>query len=334
MESGDAQSKSHDWFHRWILFRLFPYPARMRAALAPARLAQLLRLDRMLRAIGAFKLLPPRLRQLVDMLPPLAKREPPLPDFLPAIGKRRATVALFTGCVGDAIFHNTNWATARVLQQNGCEVVIPKTQACCGAIHFHAGSSEPAREFADANLRAFDITKVDAVIVNVAGCGAMLKDYGHHWHDAAQQQRQAFACKIRDINEFLDELGLVPPRGELPITATYHDACHLGHAQKIREAPRRLLAQIPGLTVRELPEADLCCGAAGTYNLTEPEMSARLSKRKLDNIASTGARAVVTANAGCLLQIAREARARGEKLWITHPIELLDLSYRGERPPL
>jgi glycolate oxidase iron-sulfur subunit len=279
-------------------------------------------------------LLPPRLRQLVDMLPPLGRPRPALPEVLPAIGRKRARVALFTGCVGDAIFRETNWATARVLQRNGCEVVVPRSQVCCGAIHFHAGSSEPAREFAAANLRAFNVDDVDAVVVNIAGCGAMLKDYGHHWRDEQTDARAHFAAKVRDVTEFLDELGLVRPEGSLELTATYHDACHLGHAQKIREAPRRLLAAIPGLTMVDLPETELCCGAAGTYNLTEPEMSAQLSRRKLANILSTGARAVVTGNAGCLLQIAREARAQGEKLWIAHPIELLDLSYRGERPPL
>jgi glycolate oxidase iron-sulfur subunit len=211
---------------------------------------------------------------------------------------------------------------------------VPQGQACCGAIHFHAGSSAPARAFADANAAAFDLSALDAVVVNVAGCGAMLKDYGHHWHDAGQPARAALAAKVRDVSEFLDDLGLVPPPGELPLVATYHDACHLGHAQKIREAPRRLLAQIPGLALRDLPETELCCGAAGTYNLTEPEMAGRLSRRKLGNILSTGARAVITANAGCLLQIAREARAQGEALWIAHPMELLDLSYRGERAPL
>jgi len=332
MESTDAGSKSHDWFHRWILFRLFPYPDRMRAALAPARWAQMLRLDRAVRAVGLTKLLPPRLRQLVDMLPPLEKSQPALPDVLPAIGTRRARVALFTGCVGDAIFRGTNWATARVLQQNGCDVLIPKHQACCGAIHFHAGSSDPAREFADANVAAFNEDDVDAVIVNVAGCGAMLKDYGHHWQDVRQPMREAFAHKVRDINEFLDDLGLIAPQGEMPIVATYHDACHLGHAQKIRVAPRRLLSAIPKLQLRELNESELCCGAAGTYNLTEPEMAQKLSQRKLDNILNTGAQCLITANAGCQLQIAREARNRGEKLWVVHPIDLLDMSYRRERP--
>ncbi len=329
MEAGSATSKTHDWFHRWILFRLFPYPKRLRVALAPARIAQTLRLDRAARSLGLLNLLPSRLKQMVDMLPPLPARQPALPDLLPAIGKRRARVALFTGCIGDAMFQPTNWATARVLQENGCDVLVPRLQACCGAIHFHAGSSEPAREFADANVAAFNEDDVDAVIVNIAGCGAMLKDYGHHWHDIHQPKREAFAHKVRDINEFLDGLGLIPPTGEIPVTATYHDACHLGHAQKIREAPRRLLAQIPGLKLRDLPETELCCGAAGTYNLTETEMAERLSKRKLANIKSTGAECLITANAGCQLQIAREARSQGYPLWVVHPLDLLDMSYRN-----
>ena len=329
METGAANSKSHDWFHRWILFRLFPYPKRLRLALAPARIAQTLRLDRAARSLGLLHLLPSRLKQMVDMLPPLPARQPALPELLPAIGKRRARVALFTGCIGDAMFQPTNWATARVLQENGCDVLVPRLQACCGAIHFHAGSSEPAREFADANVAAFNEDDVDAVIVNIAGCGAMLKDYGHHWHDIHQPKREAFAYKVRDIKEFLDGLGLIAPKGEIPVTATYHDACHLGHAQKIREAPRRLLAQIPGLKLRDLPETELCCGAAGTYNLTETEMAERLSKRKLANIKSTGAECLITANAGCQLQIAREARAQGYPLWVVHPLDLLDMSYRN-----
>jgi glycolate oxidase iron-sulfur subunit len=239
-------------------------------------------------------------------------------------------VALFTGCVGDVLFRHTNWATARVLQENGCEVVTPRAQACCGAIHFHAGASRPARDLADANVAVFPPEDCDAVIVNVAGCGAMLKDYGHHWRDDQQEVREPFARKVRDVNEFLDELGLIPPRGEIRAVATYHDACHLVHAQKVREQPRRLLRQVPGLELRELPESELCCGAAGTYNLTEPEMAGRLASRKLDNILRTGARVVITANAGCLLQIAAEARRRGEPLTIVHPMDVLDRSYRGE----
>lgn len=331
MEQQSASGqKSRDWFHRFILFGLFPYPERMRTALAPARLAQALGLDKLLIATGLWKLLPSRLGRLATMLPKLSRPAPELPDFLPAKGTRRAKVALFTGCVADVMFRQTHWATARVLQENGCDVVIPKGQACCGAIHFHAGSSEPARLLADQNVSAFRDDDLDAVIINVAGCGAMLKDYGHHWSDSGHDARARLASKVKDVSEFLDELGLIPPTGELRITATYHDACHLAHAQKVREQPRRLLAQIPGLVLRELPESELCCGAAGTYNLTEPEMAERLGRRKLENIRGTRANVVVTANAGCLLQIARQARMEGEQLRIMHPIDLLDLSYRRE----
>lgn len=333
MEHSDSSpaghSKTSDWFHRWILFGMFPYPDRMRKALIPARLAQKLGLMRLAQATGLLKLLPPRLRQLTSLLPPQRKALPMLPEVLPAKGTRRAKVALFTGCVADVMFRHTHWATARVLQENGCEVVVPRNQVCCGAIHFHAGASEPAQELADANLKAFPLDDVDAVIVNVAGCGSMLKDYGHHWQDERTAAREKFAAKVKDTTEFLDELGLIPPRHEVNAVATYHDACHLRHAQHIADAPRNLLAQIPGLKLVELNESELCCGAAGTYNLTEPEMSARLSRRKLDNILRTGAKMVITANAGCLLQIEREARARNERLEIVHPLDVLDRSYQG-----
>ncbi len=325
----DAPRKS-DWFQQRLLFGLFPYPKRMAWALLPARVAQVLRLDRLMLATGIWKLLPQRMGRMATLLPPLPRREPPLPEFLPAKGTRRAKVALFTGCVADAVFRSTNWATARVLQENGCDVYVPRNQVCCGAIHFHAGSGEPAREMADTNVQAFDLDEVDAVIVNVAGCGAMLKDYGHHWQGEGREGRERLAGKVKDINEFLDELGLVPPPGEIHVTATYHDACHLNHAQRVREQPRRLLRQIPGLKLRELAETDLCCGAAGTYNLTQPEMADRLGQRKLRNILDTGAQVVVTANAGCLMQIAREARLKGQMLRVVHPIDLLDLSYRRE----
>ena len=324
------EKKSGDWFHRWILFGLFPWPERMRLALIPARIAQTLRLDRLLVITGLWRLLPPRLGRLVTLLPPLEKKLPPLPEFLPAKGRRRARVALFTGCVSDVMFRSTNRATARVLQENGCDVLVPQSQACCGAIHYHAGSSEPARELADQNVAAFKADEVDAIILNVAGCGSMLKDYGHHWHDGSQRQREAFARKVRDVSEFLDELGLVRPTGEIRLTATYHDACHLAHAQKVREQPRHILSQIPGLQLIDLPESELCCGAAGTYNLTEPEMADRLGRRKLANIRRTGASVVITSNVGCLMQIMREARMQGSRIRVLHPMDILDKSYRGE----
>jgi glycolate oxidase iron-sulfur subunit len=333
-ETAQGGGRIDDWFHRWLLFGLFPHPDRMRKAIFPARVAQWLGLTKLAEKSGLFRLLPPRLRQLVAMLPRLSKPLPPLPDVTPALGRRRARVALFTGCVGEVLFRSTHWATLRVLQQNGCDVLVPKSQACCGAIHYHAGSSEPARQFSIANLRAFDYESVDAVIVNVAGCGSMLKDYGHHWEDEHEEEREKFASKVRDVHEFLDGLGLFPPpEGRIERRAVYHDACHLVHAQRVREAPRRLLSQIPGLKLAELAEGELCCGAAGTYNLTQPEMAGRLSRRKLDNIAATGADLVLTGNAGCLLQIAREARERKLRAWIGHPIDLLDMSYRGDAPP-
>jgi glycolate oxidase iron-sulfur subunit len=332
MEAADERPRREDWFHRYILFGLFPYSAKLRRALLPARIAQRTGLLKLLQATRLTRLLPVQLQRMVDMLPPPRRNEGSLPEFLPAIGRRRATVALFTGCIGDAMFRHVNWATARVLQQNGCDVHVPRSQVCCGAIHFHAGSSEPARAFADENLAAFPHERFDAIVNNIAGCGSMLKDYGHHWHDERHAERSAWSAKVRDVNEFLDQLGLVRPEGEIPAVATYHDACHLLHAQKVHDAPRRLLAQIPGLEVRELPESELCCGAAGTYNLTQPEMSARLSRRKLDNIRGTGARVAITSNAGCALQIAREAREQSEQLSVVHPMELLDWSYRGVKP--
>jgi glycolate oxidase iron-sulfur subunit len=332
MENADAQPTQDDWFRKHVLFGLFPYPKKLRRALLPARIAQRTGLMKLSQAIGVTRLLPAPLRRMVDMLPPARRNEGSLPEFLPAMGRRRATVALFTGCIGDAMFRHVNWATARVLQQNGCDVHVPRSQVCCGAIHFHAGSSRPAQDFADQNLAAFPLERFDAVVNNIAGCGSMLKDYGHHWHDAGQPERAAWAAKVRDINEFLDQLGLVPPQGEIRAVATYHDACHLLHAQKIHDAPRRLLSQIPGLQLRELPETDLCCGAAGTYNLTQPEMSAQLSRRKLDNIRNTGARVAITSNAGCALQIAREARQQRLQLAVVHPMEVLDWSYRAVKP--
>jgi glycolate oxidase iron-sulfur subunit len=325
----EARVKTSDWFHRWVLFGVFPYPRRLRRWLGPARLAQRLGLVRAAEVLRLTRLLPRRLRQLVEMLPPPRRREPDFPQVLPAKGRRRARVGLFTGCVADVLFRHVHWATARVLQENGCDVVIPRQQACCGAIHYHAGASEPARQLADTNLDAFDRTDLDAIVVNVAGCGSMLKDYGHHWPDDRQIERAGFAAVVKDVTEFLDQLGIVRPEGRVTATATYHDACHLVHAQRIREAPRRLLAQVPGLKLVELPESELCCGAAGTYNLTEPEMAGRLSRRKLHNIVQTGAEVVITANAGCLLQIVREARISGHPLAAVHPVEVLDLSYRG-----
>jgi len=330
-----GRTTTGDWFQRWILYGMFPYPNRLKWALAPARLAQALGLDRFAERMGLMKLLPEKLRRMQRLLPVLPKREPPLPARLPAIGPQRARVALFTGCVADAIFHHVNWATARVLQHNGCEVLIPQSQACCGAIHYHSGAGAPALQLAQQNAAAFSLDDVDAVIINVAGCGSMLKDYGHMAHELAGdnpalcEPLDRFARKVKDISEFLSALGPIPPTGVVERKVAYHDACHLAHAQKIREQPRELLSLVPGLELVPLAESDICCGAAGSYNLTEGEMADRLAARKLAHILATGADTLVSANAGCTLQIQAALRDAGHDIWVAHPMEILDASYRG-----
>jgi glycolate oxidase iron-sulfur subunit len=310
---------------RLVLDSVFPYAWRNRLALAPVRLLQRTGLDRLLE-----RLLPRSLRQLQDMLPRLRPQYGRLPEVLPAEGPRRARVALFTGCVADALFPETNLHTACVLQRNDCEVWVPRGQQCCGALHYHAAQEQPARRFALANCAAFDPGSVDAIIVNAAGCGAMLKDYGHLLPETPAGA--AFAAKVRDVSEFLAELGPVKPEHPLPIRATYHDACHLCHAQQIRKPPRQLLEMIPGLELVPLAESEICCGAAGSYNLTEPEMAERLGWRKAKNILATGAQAVFTGNVGCLLQIARHLRAERPDLWVAHPIDALWAAYSGQMP--
>ncbi len=243
-------------------------------------------------------------------------------------------MALFVGCAADAFFPQTTLATARVLQHNGCEVWVPRGQACCGALHYHAGLAAPAQAFARTNCEAFDPQKVDAIINNAGGCGPVLKEYGHLLEGTpAAEAGAAFAAKVRDISEFLVELGPVKPKHPLPLKATYHDACGLSHAQKIRQPPRQLLALIPGLELVPLAESEHCCGAAGSYNLTQPEMSAQLGQRKAANILATGARAVFTGNVGCLLQILRHLRAQQADLWVAHPVDALWAAYSGENLP-
>ncbi|MGA2620603.1 MAG: (Fe-S)-binding protein [Thermoguttaceae bacterium] len=333
LEQADGRvEKRVDYFRQLVLLRLMPYADRLRLMLGPVRLLQRLGLWSAAERLGLFGLLPGRLGRLATLLPPPVRGGPRLPKFLPAVGRKRARVAFFVGCVADALFRPTHWATLRVLQQNGCDVFVPPGQGCCGAIHFHNGDSPGARKLADANLRAFELDRYDVIVVNHGGCGAMLKDYGLHWQDGLQPHREKFAAKVKDVHEFLDGLGVVPADGRIEAVATYHDACHLAHAQQITAAPRRLLARIPGLQLRELPEAGFCCGSAGTYNLTEPDMSDRLARRKLANILSTGASIVLAANAGCLLQIKRQVRQAGQPILVMHPMDLLDMSYRGVRP--
>ena len=243
-ENEQVVDQTPGWFRRFILYGIFPYPKRLKFALFPAVLLQKLKLDRLMISTGLVKLLPGPLKRMTRLLPKVVSA-PKFPQVLPAIGSQRARVALFTGCVAEALFGPTNWATARVLQQNGCEVVIPPNQACCGAIHYHSGAGEPAYELAMQNVTAFSSEEFDAVVVNVAGCGSMLKDYGHLGEeiDSAEseqkQQLSQLACRVKDVSEFLAELGPIPPKGQIKLRAAYHDACHLAHAQGIREEPAR-----------------------------------------------------------------------------------------------
>jgi len=341
MEHADAAAgadASQSWFHKYVLYGLLTSRSKTRIALFPARIMQALRLDRAMEAVGLTKLLPGKLQRMFKQLPRLQSNLPALPEHLPAIGPPRAKVGLFLGCVADAMFRQTHWATARVLQHNGCEVFIPRSQGCCGAMHYHSGAGGPAMEMASQNAAAFDLDQLDAVIVNVAGCGAMLKDYPEIAHEVASEDHalrgtlEKLTAKIKDISEFLAELGPIAPKGEIKLRATYHDACHLCHAQQIRAQPRDLLGLIPGLELVPLPESEICCGAAGSYNLTQPEMSDRLAKRKYENIMTTQPDTVITGNAGCLLQIQSEMRQAGQQIAVVHPMDLLDCSYR-EIPP-
>lgn len=314
---------------RFLVFNVTPYARRMRWALAPVRLMQRTRLDRLAEKLGLLRVMPCALRQMHDMVPRLEPHYGRLPEVLPAEGKLRARVALFTGCAGDAFLPQTTLATARVLQKNGCEVLVPRKQVCCGALHYHSAQEEPARRFASVNCEVFKLAEVDAIVTNAAGCGAMMKDYGHLLHDAAGK---SFAAKVRDVSEFLMELGPVNPQHPLRLRAVYHDACHLCHAQQIRKQPRQLLEMIPGLELVPLAETEICCGAAGSYNITQPEMAERLGLRKAKNILDTDAQAVFTGNVGCLLQIGRHLRTQRPDLWIAHPIDALWASYSGQMP--
>jgi glycolate oxidase iron-sulfur subunit len=311
-------------FDRWrraLITRVFPHPQRLRMALRP-----LFVLER----VGILGLLR-RVAPVVGMLPQL-EGPVPLPEVVVAHGTERHRVGFLSGCVAQALFSRINSVTLRVLAQNGCTVVTPPAQACCGALYLHAGKREEALECARRNLEAFP-ADLDAIIINAAGCGAMMKEYGDLLaNDPAYAERaQAFSAKVRDVTEFLAALPLVAPGGAIRARVAYHDACHLAHAQGVREAPRQLLRQIRGIELVELADADTCCGSAGSYNLTEPAMARRLAERKVASIRATGATCVAAANPGCILQIQAGLRRAGLSTRVVHPIELLDQAYRPTR---
>ncbi len=323
---------------RWVNFSLLlPHPGMLRLAAAGLRFYQQSGLQRLTRASGLLRLLPGPLADWEPLLPelPAAAERAPLPPRFPAEGPKRATVGLLTGCIQQVAFGPQNRSTARVLAKNGCEVVAPREQSCCGALHAHAGEHETALVLARRTIEVFEVAGVEHVVVNTSGCSAHMKSYGTLLADdpAWRERGRRFAAKVKDISEFLAGEPLRGPLGEVRRTVTYHDPCHVVHGQKIRNEPRALLAQIPGLRVVELKEADWCCGSAGTYNLTEPEMARRLQERKIANIRATGAEAVVTANPGCIIQIAQGLRAQGASVEVLHIVEVLDRAYSSAPHP-
>lgn len=248
-----------------------------------------------------------------------------------AEGTRRHTVALLTGCIMSTAFANVHEATIRVLQKNGCDVILPPNQGCCGALHVHGGDMDGGRELARRNIAAFEALGVDAIIVNAAGCGSTLKEYGHLLHDDAEwhERAVAFANKMKDVHEFLASIEFNSTAlNPLPISVTYQEPCHMAHAQRITAQPRMLLNAIPGLELREMHESSLCCGSAGVYNITQPEMAAQLGARKINNALATGAEVIATGNPGCALQLAGELSRRGKDVQVRYIVELLDESYR------
>lgn len=347
-----------DQLFRDAIFALFPYRRRLRAAALPGALYQKLRAVPAIRRLA--DRLPGRLAAMESLLPPVTVREAfaTLPVHTPAVGPRRARVALLSGCVQDVFFHRVNEATVRVLSAEGCDVLVPRDQQCCGALEVHAGREESALDRARRTIARFETLDVDAVVTNVAGCGSSMKDYGHLLADdpAWAERARAFSARCRDVHEVLADLYARPesedggpraPRTPVSGRVAYHDACHLGHAQGVRNQPRAVLRTIPELELVDIAEASLCCGSAGIYNMIMPDAAAELGERKAGRIRDVRPDVVVTANPGCLLQIAKYLpgsgagstgdSSTGDPGWgdvpLLHPVQLLDASIRGAEVP-
>jgi glycolate oxidase iron-sulfur subunit len=335
--SGYAGRPRRDRLTRDAIFAVFPYPRRLRALTAPLRVLQRSGLDRAIARSGLPRLVSPAAEAALRLAPSPGRPLPAgrLPSRVPAAGRRRAVVGMLTGCVQSVFFPRVNAATARVLAAEGCDVIIPRDQGCCGALSLHAGRSGQAAQFARRTIETFEAAGVDAIVVNSAGCGSAMKEYERLLaSDGAWAPRAAaLSARVRDLTEFLAELGPVAPRHPYPVTAAYHDACHLGHAQRITRQPRELLRAIPELNLAEVPDAGTCCGSAGVYNLLEPEAARALGARKADAVLATGASMVISGNPGCTLQIAAELASRGLAITTAHTAEIIDASIRGARPP-
>jgi glycolate oxidase iron-sulfur subunit len=276
--------------------------------------------------------LPARLRTLLGIAPEAPRGWQTIPAWVQARGKERMRVGMLLGCVQRVFFPQVNAATVRVLTADGCSVATPPNQGCCGALSAHAGREEEAIRFARRTIQVFERAGVDAVVVNVAGCGSHMKEYGYLLRDdpVFAERARRFSAMVRDVSELLTEIGTVAERHPLPLTAVYHDACHLQHGQGITRQPREALRQIPDLTLKEVPrEREICCGSAGTYNLLEPEAARDLGDRKARNVLAAGAHVLVTGNPGCHLQIQAALRRMGVGMPAVHVMELVDASIRG-----
>ncbi len=334
-ESGLLSSPKRNLIRSFAIRWLFMDLARLRSIGRLLRLYQRVGLQTLVRRSGVLKLFPSRLRELEALTPviqPVFSADLISP-VTPARGQKKYRVAMLTGCAQDLIFSDINRDTVEVLSRNGCEVVTPSRQLCCGSLHAHNGEWKLAQDLARKQIDRFPPEQFDAIITNAGGCGSHLKHYRKLLaEDPAYRQRaEAWDQKVRDINEWLIAIGLEPPPNHAPAqVVTYHESCHLAHGQKITAEPRQLLQAIPNLRLVELPESSWCCGSAGIYNLIQPEMAGQLLERKLDHIRSTGATTVATANPGCLLQLVNGAKQRGLKLRVVHPVTLLAESYRRQ----
>ena len=320
---------------RRMIFELFPRPERLRRLLGPMRIYQRSGLQSLVRRSGLLKLFPASLGAMDALMPSRQGRTTTnggvLPERVEAQGERRLRVGLLLGCVQSVFFPEVNAATARVLAAEGCEVVIPRDQCCCGALMIHAGEEKQALDYARRTIDAFERAQVDEVVINAAGCGSNMKDYGYLLREDTRyaERAKAFSAKCRDISEVLAKLEPRAARHPIPLKVAYHDSCHLQHAQAVRTQPRTVLGKIPGLQILEPAEAALCCGSAGIYNLVRPGPAKELGERKVRNVLATNPDIVVSGNPGCLLQLRSGLKASGSGLQVIHMVELVDASIRG-----
>jgi len=321
---------------RQLIFSIFPYPKRLRWLLRPLGAYQASGLQNLVRSRRILDKLSPQLAAMESLLPPISDRalQDSLPEVVPAQGDRRYRVGLLLGCVQRIFNPEVNDATVRVLAANGCEVVMPASQGCCAALTHHQGQTEQTKALARQMINSFEPAQVDYILINASGCGHTLKEYGSILQDDPmyRDRAAAFADRVRDVQEFLAEVGLTAPLSPLqaePLDVVYQDACHMLHGQKISVQPRTLLQQIPGVRLREPVDAALCCGSAGVYNILQPDVSAELGRQKVQNLLSTGARVIASANIGCYVQISHHLKQQGKFVPVLHPMQLLDYAIRG-----